>query len=266
MQDRIFFEGGALRKIAFSDIRFINELFVDGEVRQYYLLSPEFANDLESFVRYLLESGRCVGCVIEDELRHSVGLITAEVDMDSRIGNVVWNVGYAILPRFRRMGYATKALASLVNYLQNAYSIGGISLDICEGNTKSEYVARRCGFVKSIDTAYVDGEQKGASLRYKWFKSFENKRIVYFNQAANAYRMKDYARALDFFQLALKENYQVGTPHTDAQILSNMGMACSSLGRYREAFEYLRKAQGLGLTNPSIEKELAWLRTHKGLC
>ena len=42
-------------------------------------------------------------------------------------------------------------------------------------------------------------------------------------------------------------------------------MALSSMRMYREAFEALKKAQSLGLTNPSIEKELTWLRINAGL-
>jgi hypothetical protein len=34
---------------------------------------------------------------------------------------------------------------------------------------------------------------------------------------------------------------------------------------YREAFNALKKAQSLGLNNPSIEKELLWLRNNQGL-
>ena len=49
------------------------------------------------------------------------------------------------------------------------------------------------------------------------------------------------------------------TPYTDAQIYSNMGMALSSMRLYKDAFYALKKAQSLGLNNPSIEKELNWL-------
>jgi tetratricopeptide (TPR) repeat protein len=77
--------------------------------------------------------------------------------------------------------------------------------------------------------------------------------------------MKDYRSAISFFQKALKEEYQPGTPFTDAQIYSNMGMAYSSIRLYQEAFNCLKKAQAMGLTNPSIERELLWLRNNVGL-
>lgn len=53
-----------------------------------------------------------------------------------------------------------------------------------------------------------------------------------------------------------------GTQLTDAQIYSNLGMAHSSIGEYRQAYAYLQKAVGLGLLNASIQKELIWLRAN----
>ena len=47
-----------------------------------------------------------------------------------------------------------------------------------------------------------------------------------------------------------------------AQIYSNLGMAHSSIGDYRQAYTYLQKAVGLGLFNASIQKELAWLKAN----
>jgi hypothetical protein len=42
-------------------------------------------------------------------------------------------------------------------------------------------------------------------------------------------------------------------------------MSYSSLGQYNEAFRCLKKAQALGLNNPSIERELLWLKNNVGL-
>ena len=112
---------------------------------------------------------------------------------------------------------------------------------------------------------YIDPDHMDLGLRFKWFKSIGGKRAEYFDQAAAVFRMKDYRSAISFFQKALKEEYQPGTPFTDAQIYSNMGMAYSSIRLYQEAFNCLKKAQAMGLTNASIERELNWLKVNKGL-
>ena len=64
---------------------------------------------------------------------------------------------------------------------------------------------------------------------------------------------------------ALNEPYIPNTPFTDAQIYSNMGMALSSVRRYREAFQSLKKRAKFRFKYPSIEKELRWLRDNVGL-
>lgn len=80
-----------------------------------------------------------------------------------------------------------------------------------------------------------------------------------------AYEVKDYQVAEKFFLQALEQEYNQGSPNTDALCYSNMGMACSSYGNYQKAFEYLMKAKKLGLSNTSIERELRWLRNNVGI-
>lgn len=88
--------------------------------------------------------------------------------------------------------------------------------------------------------------------------------MTYFNQASQAYRMKDYNSSIKLYQSALSEEYPQGTPYTDAQIYANMAMAYSSIYDYETDYKLLMKAKRLGLTNASIEKELTWLRTNCG--
>lgn len=112
---------------------------------------------------------------------------------------------------------------------------------------------------------YIDEQHPEVGMRFRWFKQLAGQRTIYFNQAVHCYRQKNYVGAINAFRQALNEPYQPDTPYTDAQIYSNMGMALSSVGQYREAFNALKKAQQLGLNNPSIEKELLWLRNNQGL-
>ena len=139
-------------------------------------------------------------------------------------------------------------------------------LDISEGNIASQEVAKKCGFTKPDDRmGYFDMEHPEVGMRLRWFKELAGKRTGYFNRAVHYYRQKMYNESVQAFKAALSEPYQHGTPFTDAQIYSNMGMALSSLRQYGEAFQCLKKAQSLGLNNPSIEKELQWLRNNIGL-
>ena len=138
-------------------------------------------------------------------------------------------------------------------------------LDISTDNEVSEKVAQKCGFTCYSRQGFMDWEHPEVGLRKRWFKQLAGERTTYFNQAVQFYRQKSYAEAVQKFQQALNEPYQPGTPYTDAQIYSNMGMALSSMRFYREAYNALKKAQSLGLNNPSITKELMWLKDNCGI-
>ena len=78
-------------------------------------------------------------------------------------------------------------------------------------------------------------------------------------KAVQIYKQNE-AQAHSLFVQALQFPYENGSPWTDAQIYSNMGMSCGD--DYAKAYTYLQKAVSLGLTNPSIIKEINWIEIH----
>lgn len=262
------FVGGSLRLVETSDYRFIVNLFSASDVKKYYVLRDDHAQDLYSFTVFMaqaMDRGTGINYIIENNMGVSVGLISSELIRTG--GQIMWNIGYAVLPSYRNQGYASKALTVLTNYLTNNFSIQLVSLDICESNKDSERVAIKCGFKKPTDgprMAYFDPERIELGPRYKWFKQ-PSGRIAIFNQAMQYARNKDYVTAIEYYKKAMAEPYVAGTPHTDAQIYSNMGMCYSSIRQYRTAYDCLITAKRMGLTNPSIEKELLWLKNNVGL-
>jgi RimJ/RimL family protein N-acetyltransferase len=252
-----------------ANIWVLERLFQTADVKKYYVLRADHARDIRSFGDYLITTNQrqeAMNFVIYDKYDNEVGIITAEIAMNQNTGLPMWNVGYAILPAARGNGYASAALNALTNFLLNNFAIQHVMLDISVDNLASQAVARKCGFQKSNDSkGYIDPDHLEVGIRVRWFKQLAGQRTGYFNQAVQHYRTRNYAEAVQSFKNALAEPYQPGTPYTDAQIYSNMGMAFSSLRLYREAFNALKKAQSLGLNNPSIEKELLWLRNNQGL-
>ena len=272
MNTRLNIDNGYLNQVTISDSQFIHSLFSDEDVKTYYVLRADHAANIDAFIQYLIDSmahKAGIDYIIYNNVGQKVGLITAELIRHNATGEVMWNIAYAVAPRFRNRGYATSALKGLTNYLLNSFSIHKSSLDICMTNKESERVAEKCGYKKPDEPnqriGYLDPDHLELGMRFKWFKSLGGKRAEYFNQAAGCFRMKDYSSAIQYYQMALKEEYQPGTPFTDAQIYSNMGMAYSSKGQYQQAFSCLKKAQAMGLNNPSIERELLWLRNNVGL-
>lgn len=252
-----------------SNVWIVEELFRHPDVRKFYVLRDDHAANIKSFCQYIIAANiqkAAMNFIIYDNSGNEVGLISAEPLMNRNTNLPMWNVGYAVLPSKRRKGYASASLTGLSNYLLQYYSFPQVMLDICSENHESEGVARKCGFTKPNDgQGYIDPDHMELGFRFRWFKQLAGQRTMFFNQAVHRYRQKDYIGAINAFRQALNESYQPGTPYTDAQIYSNMGMALSSVRQYREAFNALKKAQSLGLNNPSIEKELLWLRNNQGL-
>lgn len=252
-----------------SNVWVIERLFQAADVKKYYVLRADHARNIQSFGEYLITTNQrreAMNFVICDKFDNEVGIITSELAMNRNTGLPMWNVGYAIFPASRGNGYASAALNALTNFLLSNFAIQQVMLDISTDNLASEAVARKCGFQKPNDgQGYIDPDHLEVGMRIRWFKQLAGQRTGYFNQAVQYYRTRNYAEAVQFFKKTLNEPYQPGTPYTDAQIYSNMGMALSSLRLYREAFNALKKAQSLGLNNPSIEKELLWLRNNQGL-
>lgn len=252
-----------------SNVWVVEELFRHPDVKKYYVLRDDHAANIRSFCQYIISANiqmEGMNFIIYDNYGSEVGLITAEPMMNRNTNLPMWNVGYAVLPSERRKGYASAAVNGLSNYLLQNYSFPQVMLDISMDNASSERVARKCGFEVPYPRAgYIDEQHPEVGMRFRWFKQLTGQRTMYFNQAVHFYRQKNYMMAISSFRQALNEPYQPGTPYTDAQIYSNLGMALSSIQQYREAFNCLKKAQSLGLNNPSIEKELLWLRNNVGL-
>lgn len=252
-----------------SNVWVVEELFRHPDVKKFYVLRDDHAANIRSFCQYIISANiqkTAMNFIIYDNYGHEVGLISAEPMMNRNTNLPMWNVGYAVLPSERRKGFASAALTGLSNYLLQNYSFPQVMLDISMDNKASEKVAEKSGFKVPYPRAgYIDEQHPEVGMRFRWFKQLAGQRTMYFNQAVHYYRQKNYVGAINAFRQALNEPYQPGTPYTDAQICSNMGMALSSVGQYREAFNALKKAQQLGLNNPSIEKGLLWLRNNQGL-
>lgn len=260
-------ENGFLSDISIKDVDFIKSLFDEPDIDFFYVRQP-YHREAFAFTQFMVESqerGRGLNDIIYNEQRMPVGLISAElVPSDSE--RVRWNIGYAVLSKYRHKGYASGALNAYIYNLQE-FSINTAYLDISVDNIASEKVAKKCGFELRDCAGFIDSEHPEVGLRRHWYKSIhlQDDRIPFFQRANIAYRNKDYRLAIRIYEEALNVPVTVGSQLTDAQIYSNMGMAYSSLGCYYKAFSYLQKAVHMGLINSSIQKELFWLKSNVGL-
>lgn len=252
-----------------ANVWFLEDLFKYEDIKKYYVLRPDHANNIMAFCQYIININslkKGINYIIYDSFGIKIGFISAELILDQSTNMPMWNMGYAIHPAHRRLGYATAAVNALTNFLLQNYSIQKVSLDISLDNTPSQNVAIKCGFLKNTNNVgYIDFNHPEVSIRIKWVKQLSGERVSLFNQAVHYHRQKKYAEAITTYREALSEPYIPGTPFTDAQIHANIGMALSSMKCYNEAFYALKKAQSLGLNNATIEKELLWLKNNIGL-
>lgn len=259
----------SLHFLTANNVWFVEELFRYNDVKKYYVLRSDHAANIRLFCQYVVNANlqkQALNFIVFDNLGNEVGFISAEPMMNTSTNLPMWNVGYAIHPSHRLKGYASSAVSALSDFLLQNFSFQQIMLDISEDNIASQKVAKKCNFTKPNDRmGYFDMEHPEVGMRMRWFKQLAGGRTTYFNQAVHYYRQKAYAEAVSAFKQALNEPYMPDTPYTDAQIYSNMGMALSSMRLYKDAFYALKKAQSLGLNNPSIEKELNWLKNNIGL-
>lgn len=254
-----------LTLVSTTDVDFLTELFSFRDVRLFYVLEQKHLDDIKAYTSFLTEGiaqNRLLFYIIRAQNGTPIGIIGGDI-RNQRIGGLGWYVGYAIHPLYRGKGYATEALINFTTYL-NRFQFHKIILDISVENEASKAVARKAGFKLNEESRHIDVERLKLSWLFHWEKKIGSDRNAYFSQACGAFRAKEYQQAEVLFQKAIEEKYE-GGPCSDAQCYSNMGMACSSYGNYDKAFQCLKKAQSLGLNNPSIERELTWLKRNVGL-
>lgn len=254
-------------------IEFIEELFSHEDIEKFFVLDDDDAADKNVFVHSMATyntQNRAIDCIIINNQGQYIGLFTCELKR-GQDDDIYWAIGYAIHPRYRRQSYATEVLKSYCNLLSK-YPVDRIVLDISEDNIYSEKVAIKCGFNKMKAPTgglmgYIDWKHPEIGMRFKWVRSAHElpKRDILSNKALDLARAKQYSEAIKLYLSALDEPEYSMSLWSNAQIYSNLGMCYSSIRQYQTAYNYLKKAQSLGLTNPSIEKELDWLHRNAGL-
>lgn len=253
-----------LHLLSQGDRLFMHSLFAIPDVRKYYVLRDDHARDIDLLLDYDLSTfSRCGGFtyVITTKQGQKAGIISVEFSQED--GRLIGNTSYALLPQYRGNGYATAALTMLGVFMTGSQA-DELVLDISMDNEASMNVARAANY-QTDRVGYMDWEHPEVGMRKKWRYSLSAPRIINFRKAQEYHQRKEYTSAISFWKKALDCDYPQGTPFTDAQIISNLGMEYSSNKEYRKAYECLTKAQQMGLDHPSIIKEINWLLEHRYL-
>jgi RimJ/RimL family protein N-acetyltransferase len=151
-----------LKPITTKDRAFINGMFNDTEIKRYYIVPKEAQQDYRKLVDYWLNDIRngAGTCWIINE--KGTGIFAR----DKQVGFVAFEfrdtlknarISYAILPEFRKKGFATTSVELIIKCLKQE-GVERIEADIDRDNLNSEKVAEKLGFSANKRNALVDPE------------------------------------------------------------------------------------------------------------
>ena len=291
---RIPFARQSFRPVIQADLEFITNLFKYEDVRNNYVRHPDHELNNLKFVKFLIEHHQNEGLyfIIEDNDNNKVGIITAEF-RDS-FDTPTCELAFAVHPYYRKRGHASSAVMNLLSMLKHS-QLKQAYMDFSQENIAAERIAKKCGFSKLCATmndlhqfggagdifvspiakysggglvAFYDDDNPEAKERFGWIRPIQisSRRDQLGDQAIMAHRQKDYHTAIMLINEALSIPYTPGSVHDDGILMGNLGMAYSSVGAYKKAYECLKQACSLGVNNPTVLKEIRWLEENRGYC
>lgn len=251
----------------------IEELFSDPDTKRFFVVSDEDVHPLVFAQRManVNEQHRGIDCIVRDNDQNNIGLLTCELDRRWQ-NDVYWSIGITIQSSYRNRGYATEILKDICMVLARERFDDAL-LDISEDDVYMERAAKSAGFTKieyqqnGYRVGRIDMAHPEIGIHNIWCRKVHElcERDALCNEALSLARNREYLEAINKYQRALTKATPLHSGWTDAQIYSNLGMCYSSRKHYLEAFRCLKKAQALGLNNPSIQQELLWLKNNVGL-
>lgn len=252
-----------LRQIKESDFIALKAVFNEKENQNYYHILPEDKADITRLFRKFIEeykNKREIDWIIAEEKENNpIGWVTVEFETRNFLN--VLTMTYLIDKNYRRKGIITEAVRSVLTLLRE-YEIGYIVAFIELDNKASVRVAEKNGFVANQQEGFFDNNVEGGAFRLKWKVNLMDVREHLCSVASHFFQSKDYEKSIEVFQQALEEDEIFGSPYSNLQIYSNIGVVLSSLGSYEDAYNVLIQVQNYGFTNASIERELNWLKTN----
>jgi RimJ/RimL family protein N-acetyltransferase len=159
---RIEDENLILKPLLVSDSTFINEMFKDSDIKQYYIVPNEAQQDYKKLVDYWLNDVRNGAGTCWIIFQKGRGLFSR----DKKVGFRAFEfrdslkkarISCAVLPEFRRKGISTNSAKLVIEKLKNE-GVEIIEADIDRENTSSERVVEKLGFIANKKQALIDPE------------------------------------------------------------------------------------------------------------
>lgn len=151
-----------LKPISESDRTFINEMFNDSDIKQYYIVPKEAQQDYRKLVDYWINdvkngSGTCWIIFQKGSSLFSRDKKVGFRAFEFRDSLKKARISCAVLPEFRRKGISTNSAKLVIEKLKNE-GVEIIEADIDRENTSSERVVEKLGFIANKKQALIDPE------------------------------------------------------------------------------------------------------------
>ena len=161
-----------LKCISSNDRIFINGMFNDTEIKRYYIVPKEARQDYKRLVDYWLNDIRNGAGTCWIIIEKGKGIFSH----DKQVGFVAFEfrdtlknarISYAILPEFRKKGFATTSVKLVIEKLKSE-GVERIEADIDRDNINSEKVVEKLGFTANKRNALVDPEMmRDGEIRFR---------------------------------------------------------------------------------------------------
>ena len=172
-------ENITLKKITVNDQTFINEMFLDSEVRKFYIVNKDAPQDNSYLVRYWLNdiskgTGYAWIIYIKNPGIFSSNKPCGFIAFEQRGSEKNIHLSYALHPAYRKKGILTKSLNLVIVELERL-SVSTIIADIDKDNLNSSKVVERLGFTTDKTSLIIDPDMLRNGeirMRYLWRKDF----------------------------------------------------------------------------------------------
>jgi len=138
-----------LRPVQMKDAKPIFECYKDKETQRGYILRPKNIKDVEKSCRRIIKEMKKNKPFEEKWIIEVKGEFTGWIDLNNlnkKFFEHRGNLGYCVLPKFRKKGLATKATKLMTKYAFKKYKLKRLKATCRDFNKASRKVLEKSGF------------------------------------------------------------------------------------------------------------------------